>query len=421
MIACIAAFILALAFGLRYSGSGGLCLFALMNLLFAVYIVGNTSIGADFLTPGMLFYVSHISFFFYALPILVFFYMEADKKRKKWVLTFGLIPVTYAALSFILNAARIMPFMLTDSGFNYAAGLSVPVLSCILAFGPAAKKWLSVIVRIHLGLYMTWGISAVLRLLFLDARVLVNIEFQIVWAFTLFSLTVFGVGYYARQIKRLQKTEYVMNLKVEALLQDYEQVKHHLREVSELKHEIKKHITALRLCMRNGLYKEAEDYLEQFANHAMPIADAVYHDDFLINAVVNNLIIRAEELGATVNLNIKAAPINIAAHEFYSLLSNIIENALEACAAMPKHEPRAISLNITRRDPYINIRCQNTKSGEIMQTNGRLQTTKPGQGHGYGLQIIRRIVDAHQGIMQIDHTPQTFTLTTALKDHYSSL
>jgi|GEM_PF-2362053 len=218
-------------------------------------------------------------------------------------------------------------------------------------------------------------------------------------------------------VKRAVKYEaQTLSLQKKLAQEGYEQVKNHLNQVGGLKHEIKNHIAALHLLIKGGQYREAESYLEKYAAHAVPIAETVYHENFLINAAVNNLIQKADEYGVTVELNLKTAPISIADHDFYSLLANMLENALEACAGVPEGGERFIRLSIISREPYLNIRCENSRSGEIIDTGGEIRSSKAESGHGYGLWTIRRIVDAYDGIMDIDCGENTFTLTAALKD-----
>jgi sensor histidine kinase YesM len=198
--------------------------------------------------------------------------------------------------------------------------------------------------------------------------------------------------------------------------ESYRQIKVHLGQVGGLKHELKNHIAAMRLYLKDGRYEEAGEYLERYAEQTVPVADAVYHDNFLLNALVGGLLQRAGEQGVKVGLKLQAAPVSIAGHDFYSLMSNILDNALEACAKVPDGMERFIRLYVTRREPYLNIRCENSKAGEIESDDGRIETSKTGSGHGYGLQTVARVVDAYDGLMNIDHSERIFTITAALKD-----
>jgi sensor histidine kinase regulating citrate/malate metabolism len=223
-------------------------------------------------------------------------------------------------------------------------------------------------------------------------------------------------------VKRTIESEaQVLSLQNRLAQESYEQIKAHLKEVGEIKHEIKNHVAVVRTYMKDKRYNEAETYIEQFADETKGVIDAVYHDSFVINAVVGNLIDSAQDNNIKVDLSLKVNSVQISDYDFYSLLSNILENALEACLVMTrdcKHCKKElfINLSISRREPYLNIRCENSKSSEIILVDGKIQTSKTESGHGFGLQIIGRIVDSYDGIMNVDYDEDRFVLTVALKD-----
>jgi sensor histidine kinase regulating citrate/malate metabolism len=97
-------------------------------------------------------------------------------------------------------------------------------------------------------------------------------------------------------------------------------------------------------------------------------------------------------------------------------MSNIVNNAVEACAAMPEGVERFIRLIVSEQAPYFSIFCENSKSGETLRVDGRIQTTKTEAGHGYGLRKIESIVETYDGLMEVTPTENTFTIKVMLKD-----
>ena len=227
---------------------------------------------------------------------------------------------------------------------------------------------------------------------------------------------VYGVWQFFKEVSRRERENELLSLQNRRALESYGHIVSHLREVRALKHEMRNHLAATRIYLEDGRFEEARSYLSQYGEQADAVTDAVYHDNFLVNAIVGNLLQSAGEHGIQVDLNLKAAPIRVAEPDLYSLLSRLPDNALEACAAMPDGLPRFIHLTISRREPYLHIRCENSKSGEIISVDEKIQSDKPGRGHGYGLWTIERVVDAYNGIMSIEHDARTFTVSAALKD-----
>jgi sensor histidine kinase regulating citrate/malate metabolism len=265
-----------------------------------------------------------------------------------------------------------------------------------------------------MALWAVWTVTAAVRLLISDIKVNVNIEYQFMYGFVLLLLTFYGIAQYARRMKDMQKHAFIMNTKVEGLMQNFELLKTHFAEIGLMKHEIKNHLAAMQAYLESGKYREAKDYLDKYAEQAVTITETVWHENHLINVLVHDLLRRAEAIGTKVTLNLRASPENISEPDLYSLLTNIKENALEACAKMPENRKRTINLSVTRREPYLVIICENSNPG-VIKEDGEIRTSKPENGHGFGLKIIERIVNANDGIMDIAHDGGTFILTAALK------
>lgn len=101
-----------------------------------------------------------------------------------------------------------------------------------------------------------------------------------------------------------------------------------------------------------------------------------------------------------------------------SLIMNLLDNAIEACV---QTEPRKIQVAITE-DPVtqmMNLKLQNSKnSTQKLCANDAgtgYQTTKTDQSiHGYGTQIIQRIVDENGGMIQYTDVGDRMFITCKL-------
>jgi sensor histidine kinase regulating citrate/malate metabolism len=285
-----------------------------------------------------------------------------------------------------------------------------------LALQPRSRNQFALIARIYLALWILWGLSAIIRLAFTDMNLHINVEYRLVYAFTLISISFFGIFVYAVRIKDMQKQEHIMTVKSEYLLQNYEQTKFRVQEMNILKHELRNHLTVLNLFLKDEQYEEAQNYLDKYAHDVAEIIDFTHHENYLINVIAHDLLHRAKASDIKTELKLKAIPANIAELDLCSLLCNIVDNALEACAKMPKGQERLINLCITRREPYFVISCKNSNPGEITTEGNFFATKKTQNGHGYGLKIIERIVNSYDGIMSIDYDEDSFIIKVALKD-----
>jgi sensor histidine kinase regulating citrate/malate metabolism len=197
---------------------------------------------------------------------------------------------------------------------------------------------------------------------------------------------------------------------------EYEKFIAFQKHIGDIKNYYRSFNDTLRYYLDSGQYDKATAYLDEIKAQTPPAADQELNAHSLINAVIGYYADKAKALGARMNVRFNAERIGIAGSDLYSILSKLLTNALEACAAMPEGKDRFIDLIINTHDPYFNIGCTNSKSGDVIETGGKIKSTKTGEGYGYSIPIIANIVDAYNGLISITHDENTFTLRLALKD-----
>lgn len=101
--------------------------------------------------------------------------------------------------------------------------------------------------------------------------------------------------------------------------------------------------------------------------------------------------------------------------DIYSLFGNILDNAIEAVAALSDKDKKIIHLNVERRGGFVCVREENYFGGKLEYLGGIPQTTKVDKGfHGYGMKSIVSIVDSYGGEIRIQPDKDRFVLKIAL-------
>lgn len=231
------------------------------------------------------------------------------------------------------------------------------------------------------------------------------------------SVLIFSIQQFFRQYYLQQQNSELLQLQNRLAKESWEEAKSHLLQVGNLKHEVVRNFTAMQSLMKSGLYEQAQNYLTECVGQVAIVSEVVHHENFLVNALVGRLSQRANEMDIKLELNLKSCRVGIKDPDLYCLLSNILENALEACETVPTDIERFIHLTIARKEPYLCITCMNSKYGKIVCIEKNFQSTKSDSTeHGYGLRTVRNIVNSYNGILDIDYDETTFTITLALKD-----
>ena len=108
---------------------------------------------------------------------------------------------------------------------------------------------------------------------------------------------------------------------------------------------------------------------------------------------------------------------DMASSDVYFLLTNIIDNAIEATEAIEEKEHRVISLTASKKKGVLMIEETNYYRGELSFNNdGSIKTTKQENKkyHGYGTKSIAYVVKKYDGKMHYETEDSIFKLTIAI-------
>lgn len=156
-------------------------------------------------------------------------------------------------------------------------------------------------------------------------------------------------------------------------------------------HEFERHIQVLRDLLDQEEYDSAKNYLSQLqANRTLKIF-CIHSNNPVIDVVLNQKHQLAQENGITMRVQVNdLSAIPYQTDELVVLLSNLLDNAIEACLRM--EDAREILCSILEEDGiYISIR--NTSNPVVIE-NGEMATSKQNVAeHGFGVPAIKYILD----------------------------
>ena len=155
-------------------------------------------------------------------------------------------------------------------------------------------------------------------------------------------------------------------------------------------HDYNRHLNLLQELLTTHQEEEALRYLEQLQKNHSPRLMAVRTGHSILDALLNQKVTAARakhiDLEITVN-DLSGVRVN---NEFLVvLLSNLIDNAIEACCKLDGE--REIQLMLLLEDERLFCSVRNP-SLPVDLRNGLPATTKQGANHGYGLKNVARIL-----------------------------
>lgn len=220
--------------------------------------------------------------------------------------------------------------------------------------------------------------------------------------FILFSVALYIAFLIQQQLKRvkeieeeLEQTKKIMDLTV---------------KLRDLKHDMSFHVNMI----QNFVYQKEYDALFQYIQTAftnVAMAEDVFTlSDRSVSLTLNLMAQKARQEKIKFTHMITVSDFLLPSSEICSLLSNIITNAMEACAQL-EEEQRYVSLELIQEPTGYFIRCINPYQNKPNFQCGKLTTSKGDyENHGYGLGIIKNITERNNGITKISVHELSFEL-----------
>ena len=172
-------------------------------------------------------------------------------------------------------------------------------------------------------------------------------------------------------------------------------------------HEYKNHLNTIwsiaQVTTPEEMKGKLQEYISNIVDDTEEFSMLLNVENTIIKAVLYNKGQRAEKLGVQYTYNIKSnfKDISLDNSELTVILSNLLNNAIEATSMIKKKELEVI-LEEDNRYYIINVknRTEGLK-GEDLSNIFKMGYSTKGEGRGYGLYNVKNIVDKYRGKIQL--------------------
>ena len=181
-------------------------------------------------------------------------------------------------------------------------------------------------------------------------------------------------------------------------------------------HEMRHHMQTLYELTRAGEKERAEGYIQSVLTETEKRSGQTYSQNVEINSIVGFPLNQARENGVSVHCQIHV-PVNLQIDpvDLSMLLSNMLENALEACLRMKKRDKTYIELKIFKRKSFLFISCKNSVDSEKEKEAETEKTKKKDKrNQGFGLTVMKDVAEKYSGILEMIREAESFTVRTNL-------
>jgi len=211
----------------------------------------------------------------------------------------------------------------------------------------------------------------------------------------------------------------LMNKQVQTQLEHYETMSRMNEDIRKFQHDYKN----LRICLISYLNQNDIPGALDFLNMEYSLMKVSSHTFETGSVILDALLNEKQMSAASVNITIVfegTIPENLLdPADICVIFGNAIDNAIEACARLPKEEKKVIGIQSSFKKDFLFIIIENPTAEPVQIINNTIATTKENKrSHGIGLRSIRMSAEKYAGVIKLASVDNTFSVAIDLDFHH---
>ncbi len=188
-----------------------------------------------------------------------------------------------------------------------------------------------------------------------------------------------------------------------------------LRLNKSFQHDWRNHLSIVYYLYENNEEKLLIEYISEILKKVNNVNEYVHTGNVVIDSILNYKLQEANNKGIKVILDVYVPEqLSVKSFDITVILGNLLDNAIDACSKLDEKE-RNISLSIHYDKSRLFIDIKNQYKNEVIYNEGNILSTKHNKlNHGIGLSNVKNAVEKYQGLMDIEHTGNTFSTLVLL-------
>jgi hypothetical protein len=362
--------------------------------------------------------------------IAIVFYKEKFRVKLFWgtiyYIGLGLIDVVSTSLISYVTRIDIITIALTTNWYRILLSIFAKLIIFILIKLVAkttqeslsdvpAKFWqmilgvfgialVSIVAVIEIGIILQGNELAGLFLVIISVGILIL-------CITVYQTFQYICNYFEKE-KRYEIIEYQNDMLIKATLEKDESHK----EIRKIWHDFNNHISCIDMLLQMDNIKRARDYIYDMKVNSEKVHFEIKTGNEIADAVINQKYMIAKKHNIEfIVTGALSEHMGINAVDLCALMSNGLDNAIEANLKVKNKNFRKIHIHIKPYKDYLLIDIVNSVEEEIKNIEN-LQTTKKDKSkHGFGMLSMKKIVEKYEGYLQYNYENSHFNLSIMLK------
>ena len=208
-----------------------------------------------------------------------------------------------------------------------------------------------------------------------------------------------------------QRRAQIIRIAVEQQAKEINVVKHSEQEIRLLRHDMRHLLSTLAVSIDNNELDNAQELIASFISHIDGTCVERFCSIGSINYVLSDYATKCNAESIPFHCVVELQALHVDEIYFCSILSNALENALNAQKSLPYHL-RNIRVMLKTSDNRLLLSVKNPVGKRVVFVDGLPVSDK--KGHGYGTQSIRFLTERLGGNCQFSVQDDTFILRVVL-------
>ncbi|MCM1508890.1 MAG: GHKL domain-containing protein [Ruminococcus flavefaciens] len=224
----------------------------------------------------------------------------------------------------------------------------------------------------------------------------ISVIFSLLFIILSLTTTIFAVTLNSRY-QAAKHERHLMEVTNQLMEKNYKTIQLSQNIIRQQVHDFKNHIRTI-----NGMLSDdtkAKKYTDELLEISYAQAQYCHCENEVINSIINCKMASANTLNISFKHSIiLTSPIYISSVDICAILSNQIDNAIEACEKMPSESPKDIKVEIWQKESFLFFKVTNSTDKNPFNDKKELVSTKTNSAiHGFGIKNIRETVSKYDG------------------------
>ncbi len=244
--------------------------------------------------------------------------------------------------------------------------------------------------------------SSLVQMIITDSLIVTQLAVIVSWVFIMFGmLTIIAIIIIFSQYESEKNRNNMISLINEMMEKNYRQLSSNQLVISKQMHDFTNHLKTLdRLTVS---CPKAHTYIEELLGASYQHFQFCHSGNDVIDAIVNCKAAEAQEKKIAFSYAIQPIDVlRMEAADICAILSNQLDNALEACEKISSEKERFVRLELAQEHSFFFFKVENSVAENPFTDQGKLLSTKadPSGFHGLGLKSISDAVKKYQGVLE---------------------